>query len=105
MIKGILALFTSGAIFNPMILLGIGLGIFSMIRLNSDQIESLFMDYHLYVLVLVLSTAYVFLFKKIYKDNGRDLDYGSMIFSSITGLVKFVIAALLMMSFIVMISF
>lgn len=105
MIKGILSLFTSGAIFNPMILLGIALGIFSMAVLTDVEIKKLFTDYHLYILVLLLSAGYVFFLKPVYKDGGKAPDYAAMIWATVLGVLKFTMSALLAMSFVFMLSF
>lgn len=105
MIKGIMALFTSGAILNPMVLLGIFLAIYCMIRMDAEQMRELFGDYHLYALAALISFAHVFLFKKVYKDDGVNLDYTAMIFAGLGGIVKFVLACGLTISFIIMLSF
>lgn len=105
MIKGIMALFTSGAILNPMVLSGIILAIYCMIKLDAEQMRGLFGDYHLYALVAFVSFAYTFVFKKFYKDDGINLDYVSMVLSAIGGIAKFVLACGLTVSFIVMLSF
>ena len=104
-LKGLISLFTSGIIFNPMVLLGIGLGIFVEISWEAERIYALLKNYHLYLLIWRVSGAYVFVFKRSYKDGGVDPDYAAMIFASITGVLKFVMAFVLAMSFIMMISF
>ncbi len=105
MIRGIISLFTSGAIFNPMVLLGIICGIGSIIRLDADEIRSLVSDYHFYLLIALVSFGYVFGFKKEYKEGGIDLNYAAMMFTAIWGIVKFILAYFLSMSFVFMISF
>lgn len=104
MIKGLFSLFTSGIIFNPMVLCGVVLGIYCMTSMKSEAINSLFHDYRLYAAALLFSFVYHFLFKRVYDDN-QNLDYGTMIGLSVWGLVKFVLAAVLTMSFVVLISF
>ncbi|MBQ8661790.1 MAG: hypothetical protein IJ482_05650 [Alphaproteobacteria bacterium] len=105
MIKGIMALFTSGAILNPMVLSGIVLAVYCMVKLDAEQMRGLFGDYHLYALVTLVSFAYTFVFKKVYKDDGVNLDYASMILSAIGGIAKFVLASVLTVSFVIMLSF
>ncbi len=105
MIKGLISLFTSGAIFNPMILLGIICGIASLMRLSQDEIKALAGDYHFYLLIAFVSFGYVFGFKKEYKDDGDNLNYAAMIFSSLWGIVKFILAYFCSMAFILMLSF
>ena len=105
MIKGIISLFTSGAIFNPMVLLGIFLAIFAMIKMTPAEMEALFKNYHLYLLVLLISFVYTFTMKKVYKDNGTDLDFTAMALGVLGGVLKFVLACFLMIAFVVMLSF
>lgn len=105
MIKGIISLFTTGAIFNPLVLLGIICGIASIIRLSSDEIKALVTNYHFYLLIALVSFGYVFGFKKEYKEGGVDLNYAAMVFTAIWGIVKFILAYFLSMSFVFMISF
>ena len=93
MIKGIISLFTSGAIFNPMVLLGILLGVLCDVGLSGEEIKEL------------VSGLYIFGFKKVYKEGGIDLDYPPMIFLIVWGVVKFTISALLTISFIEMLKF
>ena len=88
MIKGIISLFTSGAIFNPMVLLGILLGVLCDVGLSGEEIKELFTDYNLYLLALLVSGLYIF-----------------GIFLIVWGVVKFTISALLTISFIEMLKF
>ena len=105
MIKGLMALFTTGIIFNPMVLLGVVTGFFAIARLDEEQIKELFFDYHLYLLVLLISAVYSFVFKKVYKDGGVTPDYVVMTFSALLGVVKFAFAAGMAMAFVMMLSF
>lgn len=105
MFKGIAALFTTGIIFNPMVLLGIILGFYCSFSLKSDAVTELYHDYHFYLLVLLISTVYVVLFKKVYKEDGMTLDAPRMALRVIGGVVKFVFASLLTISFVFMLSF
>lgn len=105
MIKGLMALFTTGIIFNPMVLLGVAVGFFAMARLNAAQIKELFLDWHLYLLVLLLSALYSFLFKRVYKDDGLTPDNTAMVFATVLGVVKFAFAAAMAMAFVEMLSF
>lgn len=104
MFKGIAALFTSGIIFNPMVLLGIVLGIYCAFSLKSDAIAAVYHNYNLYLMALVVSTAYVVVFKKVYKDDGMTLDVPRMALRVIGGVVKFVFASFLTISFVYMFS-
>ena len=78
MIKGIVALFTSGAIFNPMILLGIFFGILFDVKMSYEQmIEHIYKNYHFYLLALLLAAAYNFVFHKINSTYGHFCPYAS----------------------------
>lgn len=105
MIKGIISLFTSGAIFNPMVLLGIFLGVYCMVEMKETEIKELFGNYHFYLIVLVVSVIYTAIFKQVYKERGRGLDYAAMSWQVVAGVLKLVFASLLTMSFIFMLSF
>ncbi len=105
MIKGLIALFTSGTIFNPLVLLGVVFGFYCAFSGDAEKVVSLLKDYHLYLLVLFVSTFYIFTFKKIYKDGGDELNLGAMIFMSVWGVAKFVISTVLTISFVTILSF
>lgn len=62
MIKGFLALFTTGLIFKPMLLLGGIIGIVSYIALSGEQLKTLYTDWRLYVLFFF--TVYTHFFSK-----------------------------------------
>lgn len=106
MIKGIVALFTSGAIFNPMILLGIFFGILFEIKMTYEQmLEQVYKNYHFYLLALLLAAAYNFVFHKIYKDGGDVLDKGAMFGNTIFSAFKFVFSSALTIAFIELLAF
>ena len=69
MLKGFLALFTTGLIFKPMILLGGFIGIFLYILLDGETLKILYTDYHLYLLFLLIACLYAYFFKKTLQDN------------------------------------
>lgn len=104
MIKGILALFTSGAILNPMVLLGILTGIMFYLYLNAEQIMALYADYRFYLLTVLIAFVYNFLFKKVYQDGGYNLDVGTTLLHVVGSTFKIVISSILMISFISMLS-
>lgn len=104
MIKGLLALFTSGAILNPMILLGIAFGIFSYMFLTAEEISALYTDYRFYLLAVLIAFVYNFLFKKVYQDGGYNLDIGTTMLNVLGSSLKLVISSLLMLSFISMLT-
>lgn len=107
MIKGIMALFTSGAIFNPMILLGIVFGILFEVKMTYEQMtEHVYKNYHFYLLALLLAAAYNFVFHKMYcgKDCDR-LDMGAMVSNIIFSALKFVASSVLTIAFIEVLAF
>lgn len=105
MIKGLISLFTSGAIFNPMLLLGVISGAFAIIKLPPETIRDLFGDYHFYAAIAFLAVVYTALFAKIYKEGGEDIDWPATAGRMVWNFVKYFIAFVLTMSFIVMLSF
>lgn len=75
MLKGFLALFTTGIIFKPMLLLGGIIGIVSYIKLDGAQLKILYTDWHLYVLFLMIASLYAYFFKKTYWGNTYQTDW------------------------------
>ena len=105
MFKGLISLFTTGAIFNPLVILGIVSGFWAVIKMHPDAICELFGNYHFYLLVAVVAFVYTIIFAKIYKEGGIDIDWGATIGRAVWNFVKYFIAFVLSMSFLVMISF
>ena len=101
MIKGIVALFSSGILTNPMILLGIVSGSLFYAYFDADKITQIYKTPSFYGVVLLVSCIYVIGFRKKYKSDG-DIDWFETMLSVLTGVVKFVVAGLLMISFIYM---
>ena len=104
MIKGIMSLFTSGLIFNPMVLLGILFGICCYIYLTAEQMTDLFFDYRFYLLGVLLAFLYNFIFKKVYKEGGYELDVSATMLNVVGSAFRFFLSSILMISFISMIS-
>ena len=88
-----------------MVLFGVVFGVFAEISWEAEKIYALLKDYHFYLLIWLISGIYAFVFKRIYKDGGIDPDYMAMFFASITGVLKFILAFVLAISFVMMISF
>lgn len=105
MFKGLISLFTSGTILNPMVFLGIFLGLFCVIKLGDEQISEFFKDYHLYLAALFLSFLYNISFKKVYRSGGHKIDAPQMSLNIIWGGIKFLLSCLLTISFVILISF
>ena len=105
MLNGLKALFTSGLIFDPMVLLGVIIGALFYWGLDKEQITAIYMDYRFYGLSGVVSVLYCFLWRPQYKQLGLAIDYQATSFKAVFGFLKIVIASLLMMSFISFFSF
>ncbi len=105
MIKGILALFRSGLIFNPMVLLGIVLGFLSMATLEGAMLKALYTNYSLYLLMLIVAGFYVYFFKCIYKEGGYDVDWKETLLSMFGHFLMLVISFILSMLFVMVMSF
>lgn len=104
MFKGLAALFSSGAILNPMVWGGILLGLFLSFDATSEETYALYKNYNFYLLVLLIAGLYNVLFKKIYTDRG-DFNFVAVALNSIFSAIKFVVVSLLTLSFIMLISF
>ena len=104
MFKGIISLFSSGAIFNPFVLLGIACGSWCYFNMEPEDIRNLFFKNEFYAIVVASAILYVVLFSKIYKTGGRYLDWSAMIMRMVANIVKFFISFVLIMSFISMMS-
>ena len=75
MLKGFLALFTTGIIFNPAVLLGGLTGVASYVFLDGEQLKTVYAHYHIYLLFFIFSAGYVYFFRPVLKDNARDTDW------------------------------
>lgn len=103
MIKGLLALFRSGVIFDPFVLMGIILGIFTALSSNKEAVEHMYNSDSFYLLIMLLAVLYNFFIKKVYKDDGFKIDYPRMIWQIVLSVVKFVLACAFTIVFILMI--
>lgn len=99
MIKGIIALFTSGILTNPMVLLGMALGSGMYAFLDGSEIFQVYKKASFYGVAFLCSVIYVIGFRRTYKENG-ETDWFETSLSVVGGVFKFVLASLLMMSFI-----
>lgn len=99
MIRGIVALFSSGILTNPLVLLGILFGSLFYAFLSANDIYQIYKTPAFYGLALILACGYIIGFRRVYKENG-DTDWGETTLAVIGGIFKFVIASILMISFI-----
>jgi hypothetical protein len=105
MIKGIVALFTSGILFKPMVLLGIISGFVAMFGFDEQIRQTLVEIPALYVAVAVVAVLYTFSWNKVYKEGGEDVDWVSTIGLAVWNFALYFIALFLTISFVVLISF
>ena len=105
MIKGILALFRSGLILNPMVFLGILIGFIAMATLDDDMLRLLYTSFSLYLLMFIIASAYVYFFKLVYFQGGRKVDWKETILSMVGHFLMFVISFICSMLFVMFISF
>ena len=89
MVKGLIALFTSGIIFNPMVLLGILVGIAEGIWLDLNQILALYKNWAFAVLVIMAALLYNFTLNKRFLDDGISLDYKLIFKNTLTSVLAF----------------
>ena len=94
MIKGFLALFTSGVLFRPMVLLGIGIGIFFLIHYGEGEILPIFFEPSFYVLLLFIAGLYTCLFLRSYHSGGKKIDWTETL-SGIFGQFLLLLAAII----------
>ena len=99
MIRGILALFTSGLMTNPMVLAGITIGCILYSFLDGGEIFQIYKNPAFYGFALLCSCIYVIGFRRTYKESG-ETDWTETLLSVAVGVFRFVFASLLMMSFI-----
>ena len=104
MFKGLIALFTSGVIFSPLVLLGVISGFFAIIKMTPEAIADLFGDFHFYGAVAFVAAGYTLIFAKIYKEGGIDVDWPATIGRIVWNFVRYFIAFVLSMSFVTMFS-
>jgi hypothetical protein len=88
-----------------MVLLGVICGFFSITKFSSEHIRTIMLDYKNYLILLIISGIYVCLFKKIYKDGGLEPDWLAIFIKILAESVKFLIAYVLSMAFVLIIGF
>ena len=99
MIKGIIALFTSGTLTNPMVLAGILTGSVLYAFFDSNDIFGVYQSFSFYGMAFLFATVYTIGFRRVYYANG-ETNWNETFLALLGGVFKFVVASLLMMSFI-----
>ena len=105
MLKGIAALFKSGLIFNPMVLLGIILGFTAMGTMSDEQLHAFYTNYHLYLLMLLIAGLYVYFFKRTVIPNRDETDWKLTSQTIVGHFLMFVVSFIFSMLFIMVMSF
>ena len=105
MIKGILALFRSGLIFNPMVLLGVLSGFICMGALEDEKFKALYTNYNLYILMFLIASAYVYFFKCVYLQGGYRVDWKETFLSMIGHFSMLVLSFIFSVLFVMVMSF
>lgn len=104
MIKGIIALFTSGIIFRLPVLMGIIVGFFMMFKFSDEQIFAAFRNPLLYIFGLIISFVYAFTIKRVYQKGGSIVDWRATFYSIFGHFVSYVAAVIFSCLFIFTIS-
>ena len=105
MFRGIIALFSSGVILNPMVFSGIVFGFVAAIKLSTEVIFEMYSNWRVYALLLLVSFVYNFLFKKVYEDGGLKVDIKATAGNVLLSAFYFIISNALTISFVYMLSF
>lgn len=93
MIKGLIALFVSGIIFNPVVLLGIIIGAFCAVRFDLEQIFVIFRSFSFLGLAILVSLIYNFTLNKRFQDDEITPDYKEILKNTLKSAALFYIAS------------
>lgn len=104
MIKGLIALFSSGIIFRLPILIGIVIGIVMMVSLSDEQIWAVFRNPLLYFFGLLVSFLYAFLLKRVYYKGGTIVDWRATFYSVFGHFISYVAAVIFSCLFVFTVS-
>lgn len=105
MLKGLQALFTSGILLDPLVLLGLILGGCFYWGLTGEQIRAIYFDYRFYALSFIICLIYNFMVRPVYRLGGFGIDNARTFANVVLSCLKFVLSSLLMMAFISFWSF
>lgn len=105
MLKGILALFTTGVFFHPMVLSGVVIAVTAIIYLSANEINEYLKSLYFYIGAFVWSLIYTFGFAKIYIEGGAKIDYVSTLFRCVGNTIRFVVAVIVTIAFFMMMTF
>lgn len=77
MLKGLIALFTTGIIFNPSVLAGILFGVPSALFLEDEKLTALYKNYNLYIFFFLVAVVLTYYFKKTYRPHTFIVDWSA----------------------------
>ncbi len=77
MLKGLWTLLITGVLLNPVVFFGALGGVAVYFALDFEKIQMLAFDYHFYLLFFVLSSLYVYIFRKSYNEEYTKTDWGA----------------------------
>lgn len=92
MIKGILSLFTSGLIIHPMVLLGIGSGVYLCLNYQLPEIYDLMALPQVYLGVVAIAFLYTIIFGRAHKGYSEAVDWKETFNSFIGNIFKLLIS-------------
>lgn len=75
MIKGLIALITSGILLNPMVILGIICGTYIMSTFSESAVLELFKNAYFYEGMFAVAFLFAFFFEKEYTAGGKKINW------------------------------
>lgn len=79
MIKGIIALFTTGIMFNPLAWLGIGSGVYLMLYHQISQVVAMVQDWRYHAGLLLIIAVYTLIFKRSYYSGATRVNWSATV--------------------------
>ena len=105
MFRGLAALFGSGLIFHPLVLLGIVSGSVEFFKLDNEQIWQLYQNWRFYALVVLAAAIWALTLGRTYQEDGITPDWGHMTGAAAGGAVMLLISNFCVIMFWYLISF
>lgn len=99
MFKGIAALFTSGLLFHPMVLLGIVSAVVLMCKVPSDILYAWLHQSYIYISLVFIAFIYTYTFAKVYKEGGLEVNKGATFIKAIGNTMRLGLAFALTFAF------
>lgn len=105
MIKGLLSLFTSGLIIHPMVLLGIGSGLYLCLNYKLPEIYDFAVMPQVYFAVLAIAFVYTIVFNRAQKGYSEVVDWKETFGRFIGNIFKLLISCVCAISLFTMLFF